>query len=379
MSDSGSDRGSDRAPDGLDTLRSEIADVDRGLIELLRRRMTLAAEVGRVKHAAGEPIFVPEVNDTVLTRAREHATACGVSSEVMEAIFGAVMRGSVERQHRVGVEMQASTGSRILVIGGAGNMGGWLCHFASLLGHQVDVVDPSYRKLPPGNGRYGSLDELSDLDDYEALLVSVPMRRTAEVLSGLIARRPRGLVVEVASIKDHLRPILEQADDAEVTVASLHPMFGPGKSVYENLTFVLACRDDPQAEQERVAAWLRHPYTQLVPVPFAHHDRLMGWLLGLAHLSGMLFGSALTHAGLSAAELRSCASTTYNRQVATALSVIDEDPDLYFDIQQLNPHRGEVYRAAREALDGLVETVNGDDREQFRTLLTTARQLLRVD
>ncbi len=369
----------DRGPERLASLRGEIADVDRGLIELLRRRMTLAAEVGRVKHAAGEPIFVPEVNDSVLTRAREHAAACGVSSEVMEAIFGAVMRGSVERQHRVGVETQASTGSRILVIGGAGNMGGWLSQFTALLGHEVDVLDPSYRTLPAEAGRYSALDELSDLDAYEALLVSVPMRRTEAVLSSLIDRKPRGLVVEVASIKDHLRPVLDQADRADVAVASLHPMFGPSKSVYENLTFVLACRNDPQAEQERVTAWLRHPYTQLVPVPFAHHDRLMGWLLGLAHLSGMLFGNALTHAGLSAAELRACASTTYNRQVATALSVIDEDPDLYFDIQQLNPHRGEVYRAAREALDGLVGTVEGDDREAFRSLLTTARQLLRVD
>jgi len=360
----------------LSKLREDIADVDRALLELLRRRMLLAAEVGRVKNRAGQPIFVPEVYDQVLTRAREHARACGVSTEVMESIFEAVSRGAVERQHRVGLALRAAGGSRLLVLGGAGNMGGWFNRFAELLGHLVDAVDPAYRALPYREGRFANLDDVADLERYDAILVSVPLGQMAEVLEKVIARRPRGLVLEIASIKDHLKPVLERAAGEGVTVASLHPMFGPGKSAYENLTFVLACRDDPQVEKERVAGWLRHPYTHLVPVPFDHHDRLMGWLLGLAHFSGILFGSALTHAGLSAEELQACASTTYNRQVETALSVLAEDPDLYFDIQRLNPHKGEVFRAAREALEELVATIEGGDRERFRELMTSARQAL---
>ena len=70
----------------LGHLRESIAEVDRSLLELLRRRMDLAAEVGRVKLGAGKPILVPEVHDRVLTRARQHADNCGVSGEVMETI-----------------------------------------------------------------------------------------------------------------------------------------------------------------------------------------------------------------------------------------------------------------------------------------------------
>lgn len=368
------------ASDGpLAALRDEIADVDRALLELLRRRMALAAKVGRVKHAAAAPIFVPEVGDRVLTRAREHAAACGVSTEVMESIFEAVIRGSIERQHRVGVELESTSGSRLLILGGAGNMGAWFAHFAKLLGHGVDLVDPSLRNLPPCDGVFARLEDIADLDPYEAILIAVPLAATRDVLASVVARRPAGVVVEIASIKDHLSPVLEAATAAGVQVASLHPMFGPGKSIYESLTFVLAYRDDPQVEQARVVGWLRHPYSHLVPVPFAHHDRLMGWLLGLAHLAGMVFGSALTSAGLSIAELRACASTTYDRQVQTALSVLDENPDLYYEIQRLNPHRGEVYRATRAALDALISAVESDDREAFRSRLTAAREMLRAD
>lgn len=360
----------------LAKLREQIAEVDRSLVEILHRRMDLAERVGRVKHAAGRPILVPEVHDRVLTRARQHAEACGVSEPVMESIFAAVMRGSVERQHRLGVTLEAGGGERMLILGGAGSMGGWLKDFLQRLGHQPDLVDPAMAFLPPSEGRYGSLADVEDLDAYRAIWVSVPLGRTPRALEELVEMRPKGLVIEIASIKDHLRPILERADALGVRVSSLHPMFGPGKSIYETLTFVLACRLDPQEERTAVESWLRHPYTHMVPVRFDHHDRLMGWLLGLAHLSGMVFGCALERSGLAIEELESCASTTYQKQMSTASSVLLEDPDLYYDIQRLNPHRAEVYKATRAALDELIDAVQEDDREEFRDVMTTARGFL---
>ena len=98
-------------------------------------------------------------------------------------------------------------------------------------------------------------------------------------------------------------------------------MFGPGKSAWGPLTFALAVRADEAREVELVRALLAHPYARVVAMPFAEHDRRMGWLLGLAHLSGMLFASALARSGLDAAELEETASTTYARQKATALSM----------------------------------------------------------
>ena len=84
----------------LGKLRQDIERVDRALSELLRRRFELAEEVGRLKAESGSPIVVKEVEDRVLARARDEAESCGVSPAVMEAIFGAIVHGSVERQHR---------------------------------------------------------------------------------------------------------------------------------------------------------------------------------------------------------------------------------------------------------------------------------------
>ncbi|MFH1177233.1 MAG: prephenate dehydrogenase/arogenate dehydrogenase family protein [Acidobacteriota bacterium] len=360
----------------LSHVRERIAAVDRALLELLRQRMDLAAEVGRIKAADGLPVVVRDVEDRILGRARQHAEVCGVSEEVMEAIFTAIIRSSVERQHRVGVALRAARGARVLIVGGAGGMGSWLRGFLTLVGHHVEVLDTAWSALPAAPGRHSSLDAVKDLNRFDFIVVAVPLAATPAVIDAIANRKPAGAVVEIASIKAHLEPALARSAAAGVWVSSLHPMFGPGKSPYEPLTFVLACQRGEEGERARLEALLQHPYTDLITIPFAHHDRLMGWLLGLAHLNGMLFGAALTRSRLTPRELEACASTTFQRQAATSLSVLSEDPDLYLDIQRLNPHRDEVYQSTRDALAELVGLITSADRDGFRQALAAARRAL---
>ena len=363
--------------DSLSSLRDAISEIDRTLLELLRRRMELAAEVGRHKAGSGLPVVVRDVEDRVLTRARQQAEACGVSEEVMESVFQAIIRGSVERQYRVGISLRHErSGRRMLIVGGAGGMGTWFRGFLGLAGHEVDIVDPALAGMPAAPGRFRSLDDIPDLDLYAAILVAVPLHLTPATVEQVAVRRPRAPVIEMASIKAPLAPIVERAREQGVRVLTLHPMFGPGKSYYEPLTFVLATHSAPAEEKQEIASFLTHPYTRLVVVPFPHHDRLMGWLLGLAHLSNILFGAAITRSGIEAAELHACASTTFTRQAATALYVLNENSDLYLDIQHLNPHRHEVYAAAREALTHIEGLVEEHDREGFRSVMTAARRTL---
>ena len=54
--------------DRLQPLRAAIDDVDRRLIDLLNERARLAIEVGRVKHAAGAPVYRPEREAEVLRK-----------------------------------------------------------------------------------------------------------------------------------------------------------------------------------------------------------------------------------------------------------------------------------------------------------------------
>ncbi len=362
--------------DEIGTLRDRIAELDRALLELLGERFRLAARVGEIKAEAGRPVVVREVEQRVLGRARDAAELCGVSPEVMEAIFNAIIRGSVERQHRVGVAREARGGARILIAGAGGAMGGWLRRFLEGIGHTVEGVDPAWSSLPPAEGRYSSLGEIPDLDRYDAIFVSVSLDRMPGVLGELAQRAPRTTVAEIASVKDHLRESFGALRDAGTPAVSIHPMFGPSKNPYEPLTVIHAVWEDEGAERARILETLQHPYLDLVSLPFDLHDRLAGWLLGLSHLTGMVFARALERSGHDPAILERVASTSFKRQSATSRSVLDGNPDLYFTIQRLNPHRGEVYAALHTAIGELTASVERDDRESFREILAGAASML---
>src|SRR6202035_5093541 len=100
------------ADSSLSRLRDAIGEVGRAPLALWRRRMARAAEVGRIKAASDAPIVVRDVEDRLLVRARQEAEACGVSEEVLDSIFQAIIRGSVERQYRVGIALRERRGGR---------------------------------------------------------------------------------------------------------------------------------------------------------------------------------------------------------------------------------------------------------------------------
>jgi chorismate mutase/prephenate dehydrogenase len=358
----------------LTSLLARVAAIDRELLELLRKRTEIADQVAR--HGAGHqlPVLGCDTATSLDAAVRHHAHTLGIGEPIIRGLLELLSRSALERQASIGAWQHTHRGQRALIVGGAGAMGGWFSSFLGMVGYRVDACDPAWRRLPLSEGLYSSLADILALDDYDVIVVSVPLALTTKALGEVLARKPRGIVIEISSIKAPVLNLLSRAHYDGLRVAALHPMFGPRKSVFEQLNFVLACLGDPEAEKQLVAPILDHPSSNLVAVPFVHHDRLMGWLLGLAHLCGMLFGAALSCSGLDPEELQSCASTTFARQASTALSILDEDPGLYLDIQRLNPHRAEVMRATKNALDELVSHIEHDDRDAFFAAMARARK-----
>ena len=161
--------------DELNVLRESIAEVDRGLLELLHRRMELSAQVGRVKAAAGMEVVARDVEDRVLGRARERAESRGISEEAMESIFREILRASVERQHRVGIEERVRRGGRVLVIGGAGGMGSWLRRFLAAGRAPRGCRRSRLGRSPAEEGRWAALEAVPSLEPYDAVVLSVPL------------------------------------------------------------------------------------------------------------------------------------------------------------------------------------------------------------
>ena len=74
-------------------------------------------------------------------------------------------------------------------------------------------------------------------------------------------------------------------------------------------------------------------------------------MLGLSHALNIAFFTALAESGEAAPRLAQLSSTTYDAQVDVATRVAGENPEMYFEIQNLNDYGRESLLALRGAVE----------------------------
>ena len=193
------------------------------------------------------------------------------------------------------------------------------------------------------------------------MLLATPPAAIAERYREWEADPPRGLVVDIASIKSPLIGPIDARRAAGARVASIHPMFGPATVLLRDVD-VIVCDTGDDAAAAAAADLFRPTTASIVQVPLAEHDRIMADLLSLAHASAIAFALALP---LDAHAVR---SPTFQALESLAAKVMRESPDVYFEIQARNPYAPRSLERLRAALERMVAAVSAGDDEAFRAL-----------
>jgi chorismate mutase/prephenate dehydrogenase len=356
----------------LAALRAKLDDVDARLIALAAERQRIVAEIGRLKRQDGRQLRDYARERQVLERAVANARREGLDPALAEELLRQLIDASLTAQEHDRVRSHASgAGRRALVIGGGGRMGAWFARFLEAQGYDVGIADPR-----------GTADDFQcvadwrtlDLDD-DLVVVAAPLRASAAILAELAARRPRGVVFDIGSLKSPLRAGLEALRTAGVRVTSLHPMFGPGANMLAGRHVVFVDVGVPEA-----TAVARSLFAQTTAIPvdmgLDEHDRVIGWVLGLSHALNIAFFTALAGSGEVAAHLAEVSSTTFDRQLAIAKSVASENPSLYYEIQHLNAFGGEALAALENAVGRVIDAVRRGDEAGFARLMQAGHEYL---
>ena len=85
----------------LDGKRADIVECDRELMDLLRKRLDLAMEIGKYKAEHGLPALDPEVERQVIERYRRLASERGMDPDVAERICRSIMDESVASEEAI--------------------------------------------------------------------------------------------------------------------------------------------------------------------------------------------------------------------------------------------------------------------------------------
>ncbi|MCP4897700.1 MAG: prephenate dehydrogenase/arogenate dehydrogenase family protein [bacterium] len=355
----------------LEQHRRDIEALDRRILHLVCERLELARQIGNIKGRTGVPLRNFEVETVVHRRFEDACRDLGLDPEVGRDLALFLIDKAVEEQATQQDTAYRGDALETLVVGGNGGMGGWFARFLRGQGHRVRIVDPS-----PGDSEFEEAPSLpAGVVGADLVVLAVPMSVCGSLIDELAELGTTAVVVEICSLKGHLAPTFEAARAAGLRLVSCHPLFGPDAKMLSGRTVVF-CSEGLVRDRAIVRGLFESTSASLVELDIEEHDRRMGLVLGLTHLSNLVFARSLVLAGVGATEMTQAAGVTFRKQMATTREVSAENPSLYFEIQALNAITPETGNWLRQSLDEWLGAVVSRDEEEFSSLMTECRDYL---
>jgi chorismate mutase/prephenate dehydrogenase len=345
----------------LPELRAQLDELDRQVLELLARRMEIVSGVARLKRAENKEIRDSNREQQLLASRRALAVKLGLDPESVESIYRQILIASRDHQAAMNRGPGPEGPKRsILIVGGAGAMGGVLQQLFQDLGHTVQSLDldskHSAQELVPG---------------ADVVIVSVPIAVTESVIRQLGPLvRPDALLMDVTSIK--AAPLQAMMESTRASVLGAHPMFGPGSASLSGQRVVL-CRGRGDTWHDWLAASLRARGLVITEASAEEHDSAMSLVQVLTHFQTQVFGLALARTGIPLESSRRFTSPAYLMELYVAARHFAQASDLYGPIEMRNPATAEVTAQFQRAAQEIAEILASHDQQRFDTVFQEVR------
>jgi chorismate mutase/prephenate dehydrogenase len=359
----------------LEDLRKRLNELDRQLVELIAERQSVVEQVGALKRSEGQGTRDYQREKQVLDKARASAQELGIAPDTVEQVMRLLIQTSLTRQERARVKAEGrGNGQQALVIGGGGKMGQWFADFLDSQGYIITVADPV--NTVEGYECVADWQQAVQGDaSFAVTVVAAPLQVSTEILTTMAEQGHGGLIFDIGSLKTPLIPALESLAASGAQITSLHPMFGPDTELLSDKHVLFMDVGDPAATRA-ARALFDSTMVQQTEMSLTEHDRLIAYVLGLSHALNIAFFSVLAESGESVPRLADLSSTTFDAQLEVATRVVQENPQLYFEIQSLNKHGLEPLRALSATLQVISDAVAAGDEAAFVALMENGRRYL---
>ena len=353
--------------ESIDDIRKRIEKIDYEILRMMANRTAAAVEMGKMKASESIPLRAPAVEERVVERYISRAREFGMSASSASQIARLLIRESIEQQGHI---PRPSLSKRMLIIGGNGKMGRWMADLFEARGHRIRVYDVTESDKFPMEK-----DLERGVRDAEVVIVATPISVTGEILERIVDLKPEALVFDIASIKSPIQDILRRGASEGLRICSLHPMFGPETySIIDRNVVVCNCGSTEAVDHARELI----DGANITEMDVEEHDPIMAYVLGLGHAINIAFFESLRASGKPFPELSQAASTTFKRQVETARDVASENPQLYYEIQKMNPYTAEALAFFQKALEDVRAAAEKADRETFERMMNEGKEYFGV-
>lgn len=223
---------------------------------------------------------------------------------------------------------------KVAVIG-VGKMGSWFVNYFASRNFTVSVYDAKRTGLAFASSNVAVVNSLEKcVSDAELALICVPVRLTPEAVKECAKfMKESATLAEISSVKNKTFPALAKISN-RVQPLCLHPMFGPGATVKNDLKVLLIPVRNEQRELEKAHKFFEG--TRLIVIPSAKdHDDAIGIVLGLTYFCNLALADFISSENNKM--LGKVAGTTFRLQSLIAESVMIDEPNLISVLISDNP------------------------------------------
>ena len=336
----------------LAPIREQIDLVDQQLISLLAKRLELVAEVGRIKHQHGLPVYAPDREAVMIEARRQEAEQQGVPADLIEDILRRVMRESYANENKHGFKTVNPNIKKIVMVGGRGKLGGLFARYFQLSGYHVELLD----KQDWENAK-------KILADANLVVVSVPIANTLDTLEALKPYLTEQMILaDLTSVK--AQPLAKMLEVHQGAVVGLHPMFGPDIASFAKQ--VTACCHGRYAQRyqwllDQIQIW----GAKIEEIDAHEHDHAMTYIQALRHFSTFVAGLHLSQQPVKLAQLLSLSSPIYRLELAMIGRLFAQDGGLYADIIADKPENLAVIESLQKSFNQALSYFKQQDKTAF--------------
>lgn len=335
----------------LNALRNQIDKIDKEILQLLSKRLSLVSQVGEIKSHFGLFIYAPDREEMILSCRRQEAITLGLSPDLVEDILRRVMRESYCNENEKGFQALSPNLKPIVIIGGQGKMGQFFMKMLTLSGYTVRVLDKN-----------DWIHAESILSDVGVIFISVPIHLVKTVVNKLPNLSNDCIIVDLSSIKQKsLKTIL---DAHKGPVLGLHPMFSPdtGNMIKQ---IVIFCEGRyPESYQwllKQIQLWGARLH-RCNPI---EHDKYMSFIQGLCHFITFTIGYHLLKENVNLKKIMDLSSPIFRLELAKLGRLFKQNPDLYADIIMESKSNIILIKRYYERLGKILVLLEQNNKKEF--------------
>jgi prephenate dehydrogenase len=272
---------------------------------------------------------------------------------------------------------------QIVIAGGGGAVGTLFADALLTAGHPaVTIIDRRPDAAAPGRAGQLLADDVQHPTEEaralvracDLLILATPEPVALAAAGWMLPEMKRdSLAVETLSVKSRYAAAVAQVNsDAELL--GVNPMFSPslgfaGRSV---VAVPYRCRSLAQTFLDFVAA----QGSDIVLLSAEEHDRACAAVQVATHASVLAFGMALAASGYDLAAAERIMPPPHRTLLALLARIVAGDPEVYRDIQTVNPYASRARLDLLDAHRRLEHVVASDSPEEFHGLIADLRRLL---